>query len=68
MKYNIKRVSGTSIEVDAMNYEEKNGFFTFYSNFELPGLNTDRVNIASIPFDDVELIILDSELKKNKRL
>lgn len=61
MKYKIKRKNDTTIEIEAMNYYEENGFFTFFSEFNLPGINHGKTNIASIPIDDVELIILDTE-------
>ena len=64
--YNIKRDSEVSIDIDAMNYEEKDGFFTFYSNFDLPGLMENRINVASFPVDDVKSIILEMETVKNE--
>jgi hypothetical protein len=64
--YSIKRESEVSIDIDAMNYEEKDGFFTFYSIFDLPGLMETRINIASFPVEDVKSIVLEMETVKDE--
>jgi len=68
MRYKVVLKTGTIEIDDAMNYEHKNGFFNFFTNFDSPIMGKKQINFASLPEKDVEQIIYINDNDKTKDL
>ena len=67
MKFQIKLKDNEIREIEAINYEEKDGFFTFFMSFDLPGnIGIKKMNVASFESCDVKSIIMLENLSKEQ--